>query len=147
MSYYDELTEEEKDYCQWPMVDSLRLDTAMVLWENVNDWWSQCWDRDKQTIKDDAPQYMIDMENYRGYAGTCQLRHDLMPLIEPLHLAWCISFQKNNYGESFDWDFTPLFLKECVDWSQDTGPKLKENWLEIVRRFSFQSLWTNPKQQ
>lgn len=137
MSYYDQLTEEEKKYCHWPMTDTLRLEAAMVLWENVDEWSQQCWDWYKQTIKDDAPHYMRDMQNYREYAGTCQLRHDLMPLIEPLHLAWAVALLKTDFSESFDWEFTPLFLKECVDWSQDTGPKLKTDWLEIVRGFSF----------
>ena len=106
----------------WPMSEPLKMEAAMVLWEEINDWFSSS-----------AHPHMVALQDYRANTGTCQLRHDVMQLVEPLHIAWGVYVNAQDYDSSFDWEFTPWFLAKCVDWDAETGATLKADWIALAQ--------------
>lgn len=121
----EELTATERMAIKWPMNDTLRMEAAMVIWENVDEMTGRCGSDD----------YRAKAAEYRENVGTCYLRHDVMVLVEPLHIAWAIWWSAGDRAASFDWEFTPWFLRNCVEWTHN-GPKLVDGWGDMVRNAS-----------
>jgi hypothetical protein len=109
----------------WPMTDTLKLEAAMVLWEIAND----------IAASEQETDSGRNLCAYRESVGTVQLRHDTMALIEPLHLAWHIAYRQGEIAESFDWDFTPWFLQNCVNTDPVRGYELAQNWADKARAY------------
>jgi hypothetical protein len=69
----------------------------------------------------DAPKPWLPYQEQWGVYG---LRDLVMDLAEPCNQAWDRACARRDAaGEdpgSFDWDFIPIWLRECVDWSLDT---------------------------
>lgn len=103
-----DLTIEESKRCSWPMTDTLRMEAAMCLWEAVLE-------------EDRFPEH-------RQKVGAVQFRHDIMTLVEPLHVGWAVCDGEKHCP--FDWEFCPWYLDNCVDPEDLT---LFPNWLELCR--------------
>ena len=111
----DKLTEIERANVTWPMTDTLRMEAAMVLWEEF--------DRISQITASPA-------KFFRESVGTNEARHDIMELVEPLHLGWGVCDQDAMCA--FDWEFTPWFMANCVTF-EGHYIALKPDYLELCR--------------
>ena len=109
---------------EWPMSRELELEGAMVLWEEMLD----------VRAKEKSP-YESPMGQFWDNLGTVSVRHEIMPLIGPLHVAWHVHYQNNGDMVSYDWEFTPWFLKECVTWHARHGAKVRPDFLDRARNF------------
>lgn len=133
----DSLTDDEKDHLVWPMTDTLKMEAVMVLWEVVDDLCRWGWDRKVQESKPYIPAYLLNMTDYRDKVGACQLRHDVMTLMDANHIGWSLYVTNNEHGIAYDWEFTPWFLKKCVKWDPTYGPSLEPDWVERCRAVKF----------
>lgn len=124
------LTSEEKGSLTWPMSEELKLEAAMVLWEEI-DACCQSYQQ-AQTTGNQLSEHRKALGQYRDGVGTAQLRHDIMPLIEPLHIAWHLAYHQGHLAEGFDWEFTPWFVAECVSCDK-FGPSLNPDWQSRAR--------------
>lgn len=111
----ENLTEAERVGLIWPMTDTLKMEAAMVLWEEF--------DRISQIMAHTA-------KFYREGVGSVAARHDLMALVEPLHLGWQVC--DDEVMCPFDWEFTPWFLANCVTF-EGYYITLKLDYLELCR--------------
>ena len=116
-----DLTPEERAGFVWPMTDTLRMDAAMVLWEAAIYAFSAL-----------GPQ---PLDDHRARVGSVQTRHDLMALVEPLHIGWHVHqiAAGHDLMAPFDWEFAPWFLFTCTDVDEATGITLKTGWLDLCR--------------
>lgn len=110
-----DLTDNERAGFVWPMSDTLRMEAARVLWE--------------EALSNEA---FLD---YRLGVGAVQFRHDLMVLVDPLHIGWHV--HERAAGDAvlvpFDWEFTPWFLRSCVEFDPMGFITLKPDWLDLCR--------------
>lgn len=67
--------------------------------------------------------------------GTARMREIAATWCEPCWRAWA-----KRYGEQFDacfdWEWIPLFLAECIDWTLPQRPSLKPNHDAIASTFT-----------
>ena len=115
-------TAEEDASLIWPPTPELRMEGAMVLWEAIVEAWGY-----------DA-EAMAGLLEHKEKVGSVQMRHDLMPIVDMLHVGWHIH-QLAAGDEAmvpFDWEFTPWFLINCVE---ATGGVLscKGGWEDACR--------------
>lgn len=121
-SWLAQLTPTERDYlktCSWPENADLRADSAMVIWEEI-----------LNRLQDaDDP-----WERLRARQGTATLRTIATRLIDPLTFSWHLAayINKGEFMGSFDWDFTPRFLRACVEVDDYTATP-KAGWIDITR--------------
>lgn len=97
---------------EWPMTRELMLEAAMVIWEEINSK-TQAY-QDSQTTGENIDRFTKALGEYRDDVGTAQLRNDIIQFIEPLHIGWHLSDQQGHLTESYDWDFTPWFVANCI---------------------------------
>jgi hypothetical protein len=146
------LTDAERSRLVWPMTAGLALEAAMVLWEAMNDLLAKAPGpvseppsgpdgENNETTK--VLTFVAALDAYRSLVGTVQLRHDTMALIEPLHVAWSLAEGREGLPISFDWEFTPAFLVECVE-IDSFGLTLRSDWQEIVRSLPSRMGWLPP---
>lgn len=116
------LTLEECLGLQWPMSDGLRMEAAMCMWEAV-----------LEEAGNMVPN-LKDLLKHKERVGTVQMRHDLMPLVEAVHVGWNIHQMaaKDDPILPFDWGFVPWFLRACVDVAPE-GIALKLGWEDLCR--------------
>lgn len=108
----------------WPMTDTLRMEAAMCLWEAaLEEWGYASYHAESGTVA-----------AYLETVGAVEARHSIMSLVEPLHIGWHVHELAApwNTKAPFDWDFTPWFLRNCVDVTSRTI-SLKPNWLDLCR--------------
>lgn len=103
----------------WPMDPTAMMETAMCLWEAYID----------AEIKKGPQSWRVERIR-EANQGTCQLRLNLMAVVDQCHIGWYIL---NDDSVTFDWDYVPLFLANCIEWSADRPLELKSNWVEIIK--------------
>lgn len=115
------LTAEEVANLQ-PMTDELLMEAAMCLWEAFIE-------------LEGSEQHGGPLGPYRDKIGTVAVRHDLMNLVEPLHIGWRI--HELAAGDAvacpFDWEFTPWFLENCVEFHAEGYAVLNPTWEQQCR--------------
>lgn len=94
------------------------VDAALCIWEEI-----------VSPMLEDAPQ---PWTSFREEWGTASLRHVVVTeLAWPCHEAWERAWRRHEdamqaTGEgpeaapdpgSFDWEFVPFWIRECIDWS------------------------------
>ncbi|WP_152972449.1 hypothetical protein [Aliiroseovarius crassostreae] len=122
----------ERGQMVWPMTKELELEAAMVIWEEIDNCSQQY--QSAQTTGEQLEAYIVALGAYRDAVGTAQLRNDAMPFIEPLHIAWELAYRQGEIAESFDWDFTPWFVANCISFSEQ-GLSLKPDWQNRARTY------------
>lgn len=122
----------ERDQMVWPTTKELELEAAMIIWEEINNLSQQR--LSAQTTEKQPQAYAIALSAYRDAVGTVQLRNDVIPFIEPLQIAWELALQKSYLVGSFDWDFTPWFVANCINFSEQ-GLSLNPDWQDRARTY------------
>lgn len=89
------------------------LEIAQCLWENASDFAN-------------GPLYA-----FRAQCGTGELRSFLRKLevLLACEEGWNIAKREAGFDDSFDWEFCPWFLRECLEFTRETA-KLCEDWRE-----------------
>lgn len=87
------------------------LDAAVCIWE---------WFLESPNSRRDAWTNSADWE---GYANA---RHKLIGFCKVCEQAWLLAYKNGEgYDGSFDWEFIPAFMTQCVEWTP--APKLKSS--------------------
>lgn len=118
------VTPEETAGLVWPVTNDLLLEAGMCLWEELLSV--------RSGLEQQPP---TGMEDYWDNVGACQMRSDVGKLVPYLHVAWHLHI--NAAGDDvlvpFDWEFTPWFLSECIEWDAQMGPNVKADWAQMAR--------------
>lgn len=99
------------------------------------------WDVNPNMGQWEAALYAFDgrgpdtLDDHRARVGAVQTRHDLMALVEPLHMGWHVHQLAAGHDlmVPFDWEFAPWFLFACIEVDEATGITLKTGWLDLCR--------------
>jgi hypothetical protein len=122
----DDLSAEERIGLVWPMSDPLKMEAAMCLWEAFLD------------LAGGPHATVLPFSGYLARHGSIVARHDLMELVEPVHVGWHLHCRRSrsSFPGSFDGDFAPWFLTHCTSLQPppyDAAIGLVPDWLSRCR--------------
>lgn len=117
---------------EWPMTSELMMEAAMCMWEAIIS--QETWNCEK-------------WESYQNAVGAVEARHAVMSLAPALSIGWNVHMRTSHDDLlcPFDWNFTPWFLSECVEFETGMNQRinLKTDWLDrckAVRHSSINAL-------
>lgn len=118
----DEMARATND-CDTP---DLLMEAAQCAWEHALD----C----HGSTNPKADTHIAIVKEWTEGAGCAEVRYQCRNLARPICIAYAIMGDDaaSEMG-SYDWDFVPWFMRECVDWDNHTAVSLRGDWLTIVR--------------
>ncbi len=96
---------------------------AMEVWEGVLNFYTG----------DSAMSEKVNAAFYVN--GASQMREISVAWCAPCWEAW-ITRETEHFDACFDWEWIPLFLSECIDWTHPRNLSLKPNYEEIAHGFT-----------
>lgn len=79
-------------------------------------------------------------EDFEDFNGAGQARMCCISLGYAIHVGFCVaSVGDRLHGVSYDWEFVPWFMDNCVIWDTADAlihgePLLKDDWIDLCRR-------------
>lgn len=112
---------EQSELGKNPLTAELRVEAAMCAWEHL------------------LERYRDNPDGFDDLGGTGQARMLCAELAPAIHYGYHVASVDDRIGgHSFDWDFVPWFLDNCVVWDSQMAyvyghPDLVDDWVEKCR--------------